>query len=245
MNGMVLHSGGVQVSLDDLKNIPMPEETETYIPVGHYDLAMNINKVADDLLVPKGYAFIDAKYATAREGQRVFGMFRYKNGCEDIGFAIGWRNSYDKSMSAALAIGANVFVCDNLAINGDITIMRRHTKNVQADLISSIVNALYNCTNQYEQFQALVERMKTIELPERRGHELLGRLIGERMLTPDLFNVAMREWRNPSHEAFEPRNVWSFYNAITESLKAAPPHRIFEMHREVHKSIVAEFEMVA
>ena len=29
----------------------------------------------------------------------------------------------------------------------------------------------------------------------------------------------LKEWREPSHEAFEPRTVWSLFNAFTEVLK--------------------------
>jgi hypothetical protein len=230
-----------KVALADLQKIVMPERTDTYCPISHYDLAQNIQKVSTDLLEPKGYVFVDAVYGTAREGQRVFGLFRYKNGGEETGMAIGWRNSYDKSMSAAVAIGANVFVCDNLCIHGDITIMRRHTKNIEDDLVQSIINALYNATTSYEHFMETVKLLKDVGISDRLGYEMLGVLVGEGVLTPTIFNEAMREWKKPSHESFQPRNAWSLYNAITHGLKQAPPHKVFEMHRGVHDVFVAEF----
>ena len=230
-----------RVELDSLQDIAMPEKTKTYCPISHYDLAMNIQKVGDDLLTPKGYTFIEGKYGTAREGQRVFGLFTYKNGSDEAGMAIGWRNSYDKSMSAAVAIGANVFVCDNLCIHGDITVMRRHTKNIENDLVQSIVGALYNAADSYQHFMEIVDILKNVGLSDRVGYEILGRLVGEGIITPTIFNIAMRSWKFPEHECFEVRTAWSLYNSVTEGLKEAPPHRIFEMHRDTHDMFVAEF----
>src|SRR5260221_3349 len=31
----------------------------------------------------------------------------------------------------------------------------------------------------------------------------------------------LQEWRHPQHDTFEPRNVWSLFNAFTETLKQA------------------------
>ena len=36
-------------------------------------------------------------------------------------FSIGIRNANDKSMRLALTVGYRVFVCDNMAFNGDFT----------------------------------------------------------------------------------------------------------------------------
>ena len=230
-----------KVELDMLRNVAMPEKTNTYCPISHYDLAMNIQKVGNDMLTPKGYTFIEGRYGTAREGQRVFGLFTYKNGNEEAGMAIGWRNSYDKSMSAAVAIGANVFVCDNLVIHGDITIMRRHTKNIEEDLVQSIVGALYNASNSYQKFMETIDVLKNAGVSNRVGYEMLGRLVGEGIITPTIFNIAMRQWKKSDHECFEDRTAWSLYNAVTAGLKEAPPHRIFEMHRDTHDTFVAAF----
>lgn len=48
-------------------------------------------------------------------------------------------------------------------------------------------------------------------------------------LIPDV----LHEWREPKHDAFEGRNVWSLFNAFTESLKgnlAELPKRTEALH---------------
>jgi len=238
---MVLHCGGQKVSMDDLQRIQLPMVTATYKPVSHYDMALNIYDSALKILAPEGYVFIQHDIGTAKEGQRVFGLLKYRNGGEETGLAIGWRNSYDRSMSAALAIGANVFICDNLAVHGDICIIHKHTKNVEETLIRSIRNALFDATAKYRRFQEIVDRLKSINVTDDTGARLLGLLAFHQVLLPTMFNEAMREWRNSRFEAFQDRNAWSLYNAVTWALKLAPPHRVLEMHRAANDVFVAEY----
>jgi len=57
------------------------------------------------------------------------------DGCR---FSIGVRNSNDKSMRLALTVGYRVFVCDNMAFQGDFTpVLAKHTKRVNlVDILS-------------------------------------------------------------------------------------------------------------
>ena len=41
MNGATLITSNA-VRMNDLKDIDMPKPTKTYVPVSHYDLAMNV-----------------------------------------------------------------------------------------------------------------------------------------------------------------------------------------------------------
>ena len=50
---LIMHKGGDYCSLDDLRTIPLPNETRTYKPVSHYDLAVNLGEVSGGLL--RGY----------------------------------------------------------------------------------------------------------------------------------------------------------------------------------------------
>jgi hypothetical protein len=66
----------------------------------------------------------------ARQGNQLFALLNFKKDHNELGLSVAFRNSYDRSMSIGLAIGASVFICDNLALNGDIAVMKKHTKNV-------------------------------------------------------------------------------------------------------------------
>ena len=236
-----IHVNGEQCDVDDLQRIAMPDSTSTYQPVSHFDLAMNIQDAASKILKPEGYEFHQSQVATAKDGQRVFGLFGYRNGGEEMGLSIGWRNSYDRSMAAAVAIGTNVFVCDNLAVSGNICVMHKHTKNVKENLVRSIRNALFDCTATFHEFQEQVARLKDVGLTDDDGARMLGLLAFREILTPTIFNESMREWRKPRFEEFSDRNAWSLYNAVTWGLKQAPIHKTLNMHHDAHGVFVSEF----
>ena len=231
------------VGLNDLRDVEMPQETESYIPVSHYDMAFNIHKVAHDLITPKGYIFVKEQYGLAREGQRMFGVFQYKNGQPDIGMAIGFRNSYDKSMSAGLAIGAQVFVCDNLCFHGDIVVMRKHTKNILEDFQSELIQAVYKSLGNFDLVVNSMNRMKTIDITDDDAYKAVGLLAGHEVLTSTEINETFRQWRKPSYEAFQGRTLYSLYNAATCALRDAPPHRVYEAHTELHKTLTGYFNV--
>ena len=58
------------------------------------------------------------------------------------------------------------------------------------------------------------------ELDDRHAHDLIVRsLIDEKIFPPSKLGEVVNEWRNPRHEEFEPRTVWSLSNAYTEVAK--------------------------
>lgn len=230
---LLMHSGGDYVTLDNLRQVPLPQETETYKPVGHYDLATNLAEVAGSLL--RGYNLDRTQYGLARDGNQLFGVLTYRNGISsDMGMSIGFRNSYDKSMSVGIAIGASVFVCDNLALTGQIAIMRKHTANVWNDLEELTITTIYRSQSNFHRIVEDSQEMQAWHLGDEDAYKLLGLLYGKGVISPRQIPVVKREWQNPSHEAFEERNAWSFYNAVTEALKTAPPNRIMEKHIALH-----------
>jgi hypothetical protein len=234
---LLMHQGGDYCSLDDLRTIPLPKETRTYKPVSHYDLAVNLGEVSGGLL--RGYQLDKAQYGLAREGNQMFGIHTYRNGISSsMGLSIGFRNSYDKSMSVGIAIGASVFVCDNLALTGEIAIMRKHTANVWNDLEELTITTIYRSQHNFSKIVEDAETMAERYLSNDNAFRLLGLLYGNDVISPRQIPVVKREWLNPSHDEFEDRNVWSFYNACTEALKSTPPNKIMEKHISLHDILI-------
>lgn len=228
------------VSKDELALVPVPEKTKTYQPVPHDFLTDTIRKIGDDML--KDFSFHSGKYALAREGAHFFGLHVYKNGGDGkgIGLSIGFRNSYDKSMAIGIAIGANVFVCDNLAFSGDITILRKHTQNVWQDIENQTIQTLYRSQPRYHELVEQVANMRIHELTDDEAYKVLGLVYGKEILSIRQLAVARNQWDNPSFEEFKSRDMWSLYNACTYSLKSSPIINIMDHHILLHDTIVAE-----
>jgi hypothetical protein len=127
-------------------------------------------------------------------------------------------------------VGASVLVCDNLALSGDITLMRKHTTNVEADLESLIITAIMKSRTAFHQVKADAHDMQQLPLRDDEAYRLIGLMYGKGVISPRQIPVVKNEWLKPSHIEFRERTLWSFYNAITEALKSTPPRIVMERH---------------
>jgi len=232
---LLVHTGGNVVTKEELALVPVPEATESYVPVPHDQLADTLLTVGQDIL--KGFSLKRELYAMARNGNQMFGVLVFKNGRDELGLSIGFRNSYDKSMAIGIAIGADVFVCDNLAFTGEITVLRKHTANVWFSLEDIAISTLYRSQKNFNKIIEDAEMLKAREINDQEAFKMIGLLYGHNVLSPRQLPAVKKEWLKPSYEDFNPRNLWSFYNACTEALKTYPPVVIMEKHIALHNTI--------
>lgn len=233
---LLLHRGAQAVDLEQLAEVPLPEETRSYKPVAHHDLVNMLSSMAANLL-PE-FTLESTQLGLARDGQKMFGVHTFKNGDSALGLSIGFRNSYDRSLSVGIALGAQVFCCDNLCLHGELKILRKHTSNVHADIDGLALSAIYRSRSAFNQIKEDAELMKQIPMSDDEAYRMLGLVYGRGIITPRQIPVVKKEWLEPTHDAFEDRNLWSFYNAVTESLKSSPPQSIMERHLAIHKQLM-------
>src|SRR5262249_36302092 len=129
------------VTREQLKFIGPPPATNTWRPIGHYDLVQAI----DRQLAVREMRIVREQFAVQREGLRLFGVLELAiDGVTPAGqyyFAMGIRTANDRSEALSIVVGAMVFVCDNLALSGDvIAIRRKHTAgfDLNADISRAI-----------------------------------------------------------------------------------------------------------
>ena len=235
---LLLHRGAEIATLDQLANIPLPKETKSYKPVGHAELASMLANMATNLL-PE-FSLEKSQFGLARDGAKMFGVHTFKNGDSALGLSIGFRNSYDRSLSVGIAVGASVFVCDNLMLTGDLTVLRKHTSNVHADIDGLALSAIYKSRRAFEQIKADAEVMKQIPMSNDEAYRMLGLIYGRGIINPRQIPVVKNEWVTPSHDDFADRSLWSFYNACTEALKSSTPQSIMEKHLAIHKQLMEQ-----
>ena len=236
MDGLLTHQrGSFQTTKDQLDLIQLPEQTDSYTPVSHYDLADKLSIIGQDILTD--YTLADESYVLARNGNRLFAVLKFQNSNPDLAMSIGFRNSYDRSMSVGLAVGANVFVCDNMMFTGDIAVMKKHTKNVWGSLEDLAITTLYKSGRTFHQLVEDSDWMKRRVLSMDQGFRSMGELFGQGILSPRQMTAVKEEWVHPRHKEFEARNQWSFYNACTEALKSCAPNNIMERHIKLHDAL--------
>ena len=238
---LMLHRGAESATMNELIAIPLPQKTRTYQPVPHEQLATMLLQMTQSIF--PDFSYEKSHFGLAAEGNKMFGVHTFRAVDSSMGLSIGFRNSYDRSMSVGIAVGASVFVCDNLAISGDITVLRKHTSHVIRDMESMALQAIYHSQQTYAEILEDASAMQDIPVQDDQAYRMLGLVYGRGIMTPRQIPIAHREWERPTHDDFAPRTAWSLYNAITESLKTAPPQSIMEKHLNLHRLFGEQFRL--
>lgn len=219
--GMVLHCGGQEISLEDLKKIKCPKATETYQPIPHFDLVdivkhelSNVNLFVDE----EKFAIGNAK--GGKVGDRFFAFLGVKNKKKaDYQMMVGVRNSHSKEFPAAICCGSRVFICDNLAFSSEIVLARKHTRFIMRDLprlVNTTVGRLPDLRNQQAQ---RIETYKSVQLDDPEFHDIIIHAVDSGVIAASKVPKVLQHWRDPEHREFSNHTMWSAFNAFTEVLK--------------------------
>jgi hypothetical protein len=236
MSNLVLHCGGKAVTRQQVEAIPVPPATKTHFPVA-YKTAIEL--LHETIIEHTGLAIRQEAYGLNENGDQLFALTTLETGNAEHGLSIGLRQSYNKSLALGVAVGAQVFVCDNLCFRGDaFMVVRKNTKFVLDDFKSMLVHQVKASLIHYNNMQADIGLMKAKPCELRRGFELLGAAYGEGLLTTTQATVAFEDWRKPRHEEFADRNLWGLYNATTEALKKGGVGTAISRHTEMHDFVL-------
>jgi len=216
---LCLHAGAFEVPRRALAAVPTPRPTDTWHPIPHETYVHRIEQALPDY----GLSVVQEAHAITHDGTRYFGLVQVQNGCSspDYTWVLGLRNSHDKSLPAGLVAGSQVFVCDNLAFSGEVSISRKHTPNILCDLPGLVDSALTRLLDLFRFQDRRVERYKSVHLDDADAHDLTIRALDSGVVCASRIPDVLREWRTPRHAAFEPRTAWSWFNAVTETLKGS------------------------
>jgi hypothetical protein len=116
---------GRTIPREELALVPTPPATDTHRPVPHHE-------IVQALVETLGFRHIGAvhdEYAVSPDGMKMFGVLDLETELHGARFAIGVRNSHDKTMRLALTCGYRVFVCSNMAFSGDFTLVLAQYSN--------------------------------------------------------------------------------------------------------------------
>lgn len=217
---LCLHAGGALASREQVFAVPPPVATDTYHPLSHRSFVERVEKV----LGAEQIAVRETQFALAKDGNRFFGLMQLEMPTLpelDYGYILAIRNSLDRSMSVGMAIGSSVFACDNLALSGDIAVIRRHTPHLLRDLTWMISESIGKLTLAFDAQNARYGAYKAFALDDPMAHDTIIRLFDAGVINLTDIRRLLEQWRKPKHVEFESRNAWSLFNGVTEVLKNA------------------------
>jgi len=217
--------------------IPVPPATHSYQPVANSNFVHLLDKVAG----MNGLTLGERHYGVDRKGQRLFGTCSLEGQNfrgDTVAFMMGFRNSYDKSLAAAVCFGAKVFVCSNLVFTGYAdaesgivgNVRHRHRPSITSGLFDRVKSA-FGCFEAYKDYQEnLYDRLEDTRLTQDQSYATIIRAAkAEAIPQTHIIRVA-NEYDNQLNQcpqstdieataqwhAFRHRNAFSLFNAFTE-----------------------------
>ncbi len=214
---LVLHCGAAAVERAQVRSVPTPISTPTWTPIPHLRLVEQVERA----LRAASLEIVNQAHALSHGGDRYFGLIQVETGRSnrDYSLVLGLRNSHDKRFPAGLVAGAQVFVCDNLSFHGEVELSRKHTRNIGRDLPLLTERAIGQLQESWHCQEKRIDRYMGHTLADRDAHDLMVRAVDVGVCPVTVLPRVVQEWREPSHEVFRERTVWSLFNGFTEALK--------------------------
>ena len=214
---LLLHCGGQAVQRNAVQLVVTPTPTETWTPIQHLELVTQVEQT----IRANGLTIGTQAHSLSHEGMRYFGLMEIQRKESDLDYCwvLGLRNSHDKTFPAGIIAGSSVFICDNLAFSGEVKLARKHTTHITRDLPRLVQGAVGRLMDRWHHQDTRLMTYKVTEIEDRTAHDLIVRATDVGVCPNKLIPRVLHEWREPRHEAFAPRNVWSLFNAFTETLK--------------------------
>ena len=221
---LIAHCGTEKMSRAALRGLPVPQGTGTFKPIPHHEVV----EALTETLGFRKIGVVRDEYAASADGMRMFGVLDLESGFEGCRFSIGIRNANDKSMRLALTVGYRVFVCDNLAFQGDFTpVLAKHSKNF--NVLDSLAIGVDRIQRNFEPLAEQVMNWRDTQLSDSDAKLIIYRAFieGDLEIPKHLAKDVHRNYFNPTHLDFASRTRWSLSNAFTSALKSLDPLAYF------------------
>ncbi len=229
---LILHCGANLAQRCEVEKVNTPRATSTWTPIPHNTLITQVEHTirANNLSVGT------FAHSLSHDGARYFGLMEinHPDNEDDYCLVLGLRNSHDKTFPAGVVAGASVFICDNLSFSGEIKLARKHTRFICRDLPNLVQQGIGRLMEKWHDQTIRFNRYKQREIDDTNAHDIIVRATDVGVCSNRLIPAVLNEWRNPKHEPFQKRTVWSLFNSFTEALKegslAELPKRTEALH---------------
>jgi hypothetical protein len=206
--------GSNKVTEAEVIQVPPVPFTRTFRPVHHKEVIAAIRTGISAV----GLEVVKTEYVLAGNGMKMFGVWDLSTGNDELCWSIGIRNSLDKSMALGITAGTRVFVCENLAFDGEFVELRRHTKGLTGEELEFMAyRAIRNVVGKLAAFQAWHEGLKEHALSEDDAKILLVELIAQSVFPASKFALFHDLYFGDAYG----QSLWGFHEAATDVLRDA------------------------
>lgn len=225
----LVHANSTLVTREQLKYLAPPPATATWKPIAHYDLVQAI----DRQLAVRDLRIVNEEFAVQRDGLRLFGVLELEvpgaEPSEQYRFAMGIRTANDRTEALSIVAGAKVFVCDNLALSGDlIAIRRKHTAGF--DLNADISRAIDRYQRYLQVFHRKLGELTYHALDDAEAKVVIFEAFAMEILPVRFFPAVAHTYFHPEAAMTDvvPRTRWGLHNAFTRAIRQMAPAPAFQ-----------------
>lgn len=222
-----------KISRANLSLIPVPESTDTFQPISHKTLV----DALDEALDLRNFQITRSEFAVSPDGMKMFGLLEINAALDDVRFAIGLRNSNDKSMRLGLVAGYVVKICDNMMFQGEFNpLLAKHTKGL--DLIESVSLGVDRIHRGFKPLERAIQTKRLMRITDDDARVLIYQAFLEKKFPISLIKTVHQNYFSPGYEEFYDRSLWSLENAFTESFKELNPLTQYQTTARLGKFIM-------
>jgi hypothetical protein len=176
-------------------------------------------------------------------GQRFYAEFTFANkqlatSVGDVfGYKLTLKNSFDRSIRAAFALGFLRLTCLNGAstLEKEFSVTRKHSANVTVDFLGNAIDhAIANGANALKVY----DQMERTMLSDEQGINVLNQLVALDVLSGSLRESIKTLWLAPRRQEDKARNLYNLYNAVTEHLTHQVARERFEYADKVSNNVL-------
>lgn len=220
--GMMIHCGGEHITRADPALYVQPARTDTHYPIAHNMLL----EMVEQTFKRKNWEVLGQDHAVNKEGMQLFSLYDIApvvdHGVlreEDWGLQVALRNSHDKSFSATVAIGARVFVCDNLSISGEIMIGRKHTPKIEDDLHILVDDAISRARPFIDQQRTQFRRYKESQILDADVDNIIMEFYRQNVLNSSKLGMVYDDFTDGDMHNDYGQSAWKLFNAVTNAIR--------------------------
>lgn len=241
---LVAHAGTNRVTELEVRAVPRPAFTDSWHPYSHGEVLDAVGSAVSGA----GFKVERAEYSLTKGdiADKMFAVWELDRADDETRFAIGIRNSVNKTMAVGLCAGQRVFVCDNMVFSSSFVLFRKHTGSLDTDeLFIMARSAVATVIPQWEWLKAWHDRMKAIELNIREESVITVAAMRRGILRPVDFTDFQRLYHgdDTGFTKYTP-TLHGWHGAVTELMNGNPLYVNAARQKALNDFINAEIPVI-
>lgn len=227
-----------KITRAELKQVPTPEGSDTWRPIGYYELISTLDNVLSEhnVSIQREEIFIQ------RSGNLMFAIIDLQRGyasklprAKDVIWSMGIQSSLNKRIGVQILAGLRVLSNDNLLFSTDhIGLKKRYT--TRTNLHEVITDGYEDFIQNYKILQAEVDRMKSTVITESQAKLIIFEVFYRQIFPIKWMRRVTQLYLEPEHKDFKVGNLWSLINAAASCAHKLPPGRKFSSLKQLAKT---------